>query len=510
MKKTIIITIALLAALLVFVSCEDSVDGVLNSVKEVILNKESLTIGAGKTETLTVTALPDYAPDKSITWSSSDESVATVNKDGKVTAVSGGTAEITATANSGGKTATCSVTVVDPLTLVFTENGSITFANRPSSLKYSKNGGELTPVSAEGITGVKDDVIRLYATRTTQGATNTFKIRCSSDCYVYGNVMSLIDEEGFETNTEVFTRAFRELFFDNSHIKNHPDKKIELPATTLGEECYEYMFHNCKGLTEAPELPADEMGKKSYYGMFYGCTGLTEAPALPATTLAEACYDHMFYGCTGLKETPELPATTLTKACYRCMFSDCTGLEKVTELPATTLAESSCAYMFDKCSSLTDVPDLQAETLAVSCCAYMFNKCSSLESAPALPATTLAKSCYDHMFADCTSLTAAPDLLAMTLAANCYQSMFNGCSNLEKAPVLPAAKLVDCCYWYMFFKCKKLNSITCLATDISADKCTTYWVAGGVSSLGVFTKAAGMTDWKTGDSGIPSGWIVIP
>jgi uncharacterized repeat protein (TIGR02543 family) len=35
--------------------------------------------------------------------------------------------------------------------------------------------------------------------------------------------------------------------------------------------------------------------------MFYGCTGLTTAPSLPATTLADFCYEYMFSGCTALK-----------------------------------------------------------------------------------------------------------------------------------------------------------------------------------------------------------------
>ena len=36
--------------------------------------------------------------------------------------------------------------------------------------------------------------------------------------------------------------------------------------------------------------------------MFYGCTNLTTAPQLPATTLAEYCYDYMFYGCSKLNK----------------------------------------------------------------------------------------------------------------------------------------------------------------------------------------------------------------
>ena len=78
--------------------------------------------------------------------------------------------------------------------------------------------------------------------------------------------------------------------------------KIGGKSTTLAEQCYNYMFYGCTGLTAAPTLPATTLAEQCYYNMFYGCTGLTAAPTLPATTLAANCYNSMFYGCTGLTE----------------------------------------------------------------------------------------------------------------------------------------------------------------------------------------------------------------
>ena len=69
----------------------------------------------GATETLTATVNPDEAANKNVTWTSSDESVATV-VNGVVTAVKSGTATITVTTEDGGYTDTCTVTVTIPAT----------------------------------------------------------------------------------------------------------------------------------------------------------------------------------------------------------------------------------------------------------------------------------------------------------------------------------------------------------------------------------------------------------
>ena len=76
----------------------------------VALNKTTLTLDTGKTSTLKATVYPSNAANKKCTWRSSNTSVATVDKNGKVTAKASGTATITVK-TSNGKTATCKVTV---------------------------------------------------------------------------------------------------------------------------------------------------------------------------------------------------------------------------------------------------------------------------------------------------------------------------------------------------------------------------------------------------------------
>lgn len=82
-------------------------------VTGVSLDKTTLTLAVNDTGKLTATVTPDNATNKNVTWKSSNTSVATVSADGTVTAKNAGTATITVTTADGGKTATCTVTVVD-------------------------------------------------------------------------------------------------------------------------------------------------------------------------------------------------------------------------------------------------------------------------------------------------------------------------------------------------------------------------------------------------------------
>ena len=64
--------------------------------------------------------------------------------------------------------------------------------------------------------------------------------------------------------------------------------------------------------------------------MFSNCTSLTTAPSiLPATTLANNCYNFMFGSCTSLTIAPTLPATDLVDGCYTGMFMNCTSLKRI-------------------------------------------------------------------------------------------------------------------------------------------------------------------------------------
>lgn len=88
------------------------------AVTGVTLNKTSLTLEAGQDETLIATVAPSNADNKNVSWTSSDNTVASVDQTGKVSAVAAGTATITVTTADGNKTHTCTVTVTAPSTTI--------------------------------------------------------------------------------------------------------------------------------------------------------------------------------------------------------------------------------------------------------------------------------------------------------------------------------------------------------------------------------------------------------
>ena len=343
-------------------------------------------------------------------------------------------------------------------TVTFTKGSSFT-----GTVQYSTNGGNTWSDYSSAITlSSVGNKVMFRGNNSAYYNGSASKFSCSEDCYIYGNIMSLVSSTGYPTATSAGSYAFREMFKGNTHLKSHASKNLILSATTLGGNCYQYMFQNCTGLTTPPVILATTPnGGNCFTGMFNGCTGLTSLPELHLTQLGNYCFQNMFNGCTGLTSVPTdyLPFTTLTPACYLGMFQGCTSLTNVPNLPATTL-QPRCYYnMFYGCTELTTVPSvlLPATTMAdvqesKGCYEGMFQNCTKLTNVPNLPATVLKDRCYVNMFNGCTSLTTLPSNLlpATTLAVSCYTNMFQNCSKLSSVPNLPAETLTNNCYTNMF------------------------------------------------------------
>lgn len=114
--------LTLLFAAVLATSCSKNSDGDSEDVVAtgVSIDQQALALAIEQTITLKATVSPEDANDRSVTWSSSDETVATVSQEGEVTTHKAGTVTIIATSNSGGYTATCAVTVSNEIYVAVT------------------------------------------------------------------------------------------------------------------------------------------------------------------------------------------------------------------------------------------------------------------------------------------------------------------------------------------------------------------------------------------------------
>lgn len=358
--------------------------------------------------------------------------------------------------------------------------------------------------------------------------------------------------------TTIGTSGYREMFYGCTSLVSAPN---ELPSTSLSENCYQDMFSGCSSLSQAPEqLPATDPAKECYRGMFLNCISLNNGPEIKLTSIGnnscrqmfsgctslvsvtgldnvssigqEGCYQ-MFYKCGELIITPDvIPAETIGATGCKEMYLDCAKITKAPELEATTIGASAfegmfsgCrrladppsallsgsvpekAYynMFNGCVSLTSCPDLSAmSSVGTSGCYRMFYNCSNLRTPSDLPAMTLGTSCYEEMFSG-AGIEKAPALPATSLEIKCYKKMMLNCKYLEGPVLLPAPILVTECYREMFSGDKLLDSVVCLATDNSAENCTTDWLKD-VSSKGIFVRSSEVSWTLNSPSAIPSGW----
>lgn len=187
-----------LAGALALASCDKDDDPI--AVGSISLDKTTLTLTVGQTSTLTATVLPENAHDKTVAWQSSNAAVATVSDAGLVTAISAGTATITAT--GGGKSATCTVTVepvavgsitLDKTTLTLNRGGSETLAATvlpddagDKSVAWSSDKPDVATVDDNGkVSAVNSGFATITATAGEKSATCTVTVH--PDVYVVGH-----------------------------------------------------------------------------------------------------------------------------------------------------------------------------------------------------------------------------------------------------------------------------------------------------------------------------------
>lgn len=309
-------------------------------VESVSLDKTNLELTEGGTETLTATITPDNATNKNVTWESSNTSVATVDADGKVTAVDAGTATITVTTVDGGFTDTCTVTVnpVQYTVTVRTDgNGTasaspatasagttVTLAADPDSGYHFErweivsgtvtiSGSQFT-MPAEHVT-VKAVFDRNSSGGGSSGGSNSYRER------EYGFWMEVKDKiedadpgDTIRVNARSYDRmpwsvmeALRNADGVTLHITWNGGEDILIPsAAALSERSriyYPLSYLEDIDFTVEPEAPAYDTNKVNP-----GAGGILEvtAPAAAGSITAPAVQPEITNPQRGLAETPEL------------------------------------------------------------------------------------------------------------------------------------------------------------------------------------------------------------
>ena len=275
-------------------------------VTGIALNKTELTIEVGKTATLTATVIPADATDKTITWTSSDVAIATVSE-GKITALKGGIATITADCN--GTKAECKVTVTVPVTgisldktEIFIEVGktaTLTATVAPSeatdkNITWISSNEGIVKVSGGTITGIQ------IGTATVTARIGDFSAECNVTVVSSDNVIYYTS-----TNEKVVTPynpyAFGANIISNEYADGSGKIVCDGQVTKIGNRA----FSSCTNL-KTITLPSSikEIGEFS----FYMCS-MIESIHLP--NMVSSIGQCAFFYCTKL-ESISIPQSLKT------------------------------------------------------------------------------------------------------------------------------------------------------------------------------------------------------
>lgn len=368
MKKTNSFAALTAIVLLLVMGCKVERDAV--KVDGITLDKDMLTLAPGATGKLTATAKPSNADDKTVKWSSSDETVATVSADGTVTAHTEGTATITAQA--GDKTAICEI-IVKPK-FVAVENVTLnvtTLALTPDST--GKLTATVTPDNASDktVTWLSSDTE--IATVSDDGTITTHTKGTVNITAQAGNKTVICEVTVHDHSysggkcTICGTRPYLAggTIDNNGILKSYSgrDTTVIIPegVTNIGNSA----FWQCESLTDVT-IPASvtSIGYKA----FYACDRLSNV------TIADGVMnigDEAFWGCHNLK-TVTIPSSVISigKNAFWCQslktvaipgsvisigdnaFSDCDNLTTLTIHSGVTNIGNGT---FWKCRSLTNV-----------------------------------------------------------------------------------------------------------------------------------------------------------
>ena len=137
--------------------------------------------------------------------------------------------------------------------------------NEYRDIYISKNGADWSLLGGNALNVSSGDIVKYKSSGAFyfSGSTATYNVR--------GNIMSVLYGDDFESQTAITTNKLQKFFYKEKVVSA---EQLVMPAQSLSEDCYKYMFSGCTMLQIAPTLPAEEVYYGSYDYMFRGCSSL--------------------------------------------------------------------------------------------------------------------------------------------------------------------------------------------------------------------------------------------
>lgn len=383
--------------------------------ESVFINKSTVSLKEGESVILSAEVLPEEATDKTVTWTSSDESVATVRSSGFVMAVKAGETTITATTVNG-LTDVCKVTVIDPDPFTYTyDNTNMTAA--VSGL-------------ASWVTELQNPEIP--SSKVYNG--KTYAVKAIGDHAFYRSTIL----KGRLTLPESLTSVGITAFFGCSSLTG----SLTIPAsvTEIGASA----FGNCSGLDGTLSLPG--LLKTIGNNAFENCTSLTGNIVIPNSV--ETIGNYAFAGCTGFTGTLTIGSSVRTIGNYA--FNGCKGLSGSLSIGNSVTSIGTDA--FRECSGFKGTLTLGSSLSSIG--SNAFHSCSGFTGSLTIPNSV--KTIGESAFYRCSGFTGEL-ILSNTLTAILNQA-FSGCTGFTGALTIPASmQTID---WDAFYGCKGFTEIT--------------------------------------------------
>lgn len=130
------------------------------------------------------------------------------------------------------------------------DGNSVVWVQNYGTLEYRVDDGDWATYADQQVSLAKGQKISFRGSDATSTSSSShMQICCDNLCYIYGNIMSLLDKDNYATLTTLpYDDTFAELFKDNEWITHADGKDLVLPATKLRKDCYFQMFYGCTRL----------------------------------------------------------------------------------------------------------------------------------------------------------------------------------------------------------------------------------------------------------------------